>query len=129
MKTYKNINELIIDLPKYMIPLDYIDIYWYLKLKNNSNYKIIIPKNIINKLQSKFENNSNEDNINNKLTKFTEFLQKDNKFKFFRSGKIIYYDIIIPDNMIICNECGNIWDGMAQCDCYLYMDDFNDLYF
>jgi hypothetical protein len=131
MKTYNNINELILDLPKYIIPIEYIDIYWYLKLKNNANFKIIIPKVIIKKLESKFGNvnNTNYEYLNKKIDNFKECIVGDNKFKFLRSGKIIYYDIIIPNDMIICNDCGNIWDGNAQCDCYLYNDYFNELYF
>ena len=24
------------------------------------------------------------------------------------------------NNLIECNDCGRIWDGFAQCDCFLY---------
>jgi hypothetical protein len=24
----------------------------------------------------------------------------------------------IPDDLIQCDDCGNIWDGFAQCQCY-----------
>jgi hypothetical protein len=49
-------------------------------------------------------------------------------FKMLRNGKIIdnhtYYDEV-PDGLFRCGNCGNIWDGFAQCDCsYRYLINF-----
>lgn len=35
----------------------------------------------------------------------------------------INYTPDIPDDMIQCDNCGNIWDGNAQCNCYYSSDD------
>jgi rubrerythrin len=46
-------------------------------------------------------------------------------FKILRNGKIIdnnNYDEEVPEGLYRCDNCGNIWDGFAQCDCsYRYL--------
>jgi hypothetical protein len=128
MKTYSNISSLINDLPKYMIPYDHYDLYWYIKIKNNSKYNIIIPKNVIHNLQDRF-GNTNDNYLNKRLKQFSSDLKKNVQFRFFRSGKILYYDDDIPEDMIQCDNCGKIWNGNAQCNCYLYNSEFGDLEF
>ena len=128
MKTFSNTVELIKHLPKFMIPFDCYDIYWYVKLQTDENYKILIPEKKINQLVEKFGevNNTNKIIFDNEINNFLENLKFSDKIKTFRSGKIIYYDDDIPDDMIQCYECGNIWDGNAQCNCYSY--GFNEFY-
>lgn len=36
--------------------------------------------------------------------------------------------IIISDGDCMCSNCGNIWDGNAQCTCHLYYHDKNVVY-
>ena len=124
MKTYNNTLELINELPRFMVPNECYDLYWYVKLKNNSEYKVIIPKEVINKLNSKYKNDDNDIKFNKDLKIFKKELMSSQKLKFFRSGKVIYYNDEIPNNMIQCNECGNIWDGFAQCNCFLDINEF-----
>ena len=52
--------------------------------------------------------------------KFHEYLKTNDKFLVLRNGKIIYKPNDLPYDLIQCNECGNIWDGNAQCLCTLY---------
>ena len=26
------------------------------------------------------------------------------------------------EELVTCENCGNVWDGFAQCDCYIYME-------
>ena len=128
MKTYENINELIYNLPKFMIPYDFFDIYLYIKLLHNSEYHILIPENVILNLKKMFGDLKNPNNNFLKRKKeFNDYLKEDTNFRFFRSGKILYYDTEIPDNMIQCENCGNIWDGNAQCNCYLYNNEYGEL--
>ena len=130
MKKYSDINKLINDLPKYMIPYDHFDLYWYIKLKNNSKYNIIIPKNVINNLNIRFGYiNNNSHYLDKRLKQFVNDIKKNTQFKFLRSGKILYYADDIPEDMMQCDNCGNIWDGNAQCNCYLYDSEFGDLEF
>ncbi len=123
-----SIKELICDLPKFMIPYDFFDLYWYIKLIQNSKYDIIIPKNVILNLNNNF-NISNNKNLNIKIDEFKDYIRTHDDFKLFRSSKILYYNTEIPDNMIQCENCGNIWDGNAQCNCWGWnyiLEQFND---
>lgn len=57
-----------------------------------------------------------------------EETSKIESFKMLRNGKIIdnhtYYDEV-ADGSFRCGNCGNIWDGFAQCDCsYRYLINF-----
>jgi len=41
--------------------------------------------------------------------------------RFIINDKIIYDKMKlpeIPEDMILCENCGNVWDGFAQCMCY-----------
>ncbi len=38
-------------------------------------------------------------------------------------GYFIFNDNILANyDLIRCNDCGNIWDGNAQCNCYNYLN-------
>ncbi len=38
-------------------------------------------------------------------------------------GYFIIDDNILSNyDMIRCNDCGNIWDGFSQCNCFMYMN-------
>lgn len=99
----KNINESIEIFNEYMYLLEYTDIYYmvnFLSLLLNKNIKTI-KSIIINKIIESIKNNNNyEYDINN--------------------NTYIYIPDIIQDGMFQCENCGNIWDGNAQCDCFLF---------
>jgi hypothetical protein len=51
------------------------------------------------------------------------------RFNVLKNGKIIdkRTDFEIPKDLFQCDYCGNVWDGMAQCDCsYRYLINFDD---
>ena len=128
MKTYNNIKELIIDLPKYKIPYEYLDICWYLKIKINSLYKNITPLVVIKNLQKIFGDfDTPKDNIiNEKINSFNNYIVTLPDYKKLRSGKIICYDVKIPENMVRCDNCGNIWSRNPKCNCYLFDNEFGE---
>ena len=127
MIIYSNILELIDDLPKFMIPYQYFDICWYIKLKNNKNYEIITPNIVFKNLKIKYgEFNYPNNQYYQKFTEFENFIKSYENYRFLRNGKIIYKNFSIPDNCIQCDNCGRIWDGNAQCDCYLYNNEFGE---
>lgn len=38
-------------------------------------------------------------------------------------GYFIIDDNILSNyDMIRCNDCGNVWDGFSQCNCFMYMN-------
>ena len=38
---------------------------------------------------------------------------------------INFEDILYYHGLVQCNDCGNIWDGAAQCNCWQWQD-FNE---
>lgn len=116
MKVCYNIEELIQIIPKFIIPDESIDLYLFLKLKKNIKYNLILSKKYIDTLINKF-GDFESISLKEEIKKFEFSLRKSSKFKFFRSGKIIYYDDYIPDNMFQCNNCGCIWGGNIKCKC------------
>ena len=129
IKTFDNIYNFVDYMPKYMIPYEYLDICWYLKIKNNSEFRLITPKEVLFNLQKIYGKFDNPKNIiiKNKISELKDYLQTEYEIRILRSGKIIYKKNSIPDNMIECDNCGKIWDGNAQCDCYLYSNEFGEL--
>ena len=127
MLTFPNIDDFIDYLPKFMIPYDYFDICWYVKIKNNENFNIITPKEVIYNLKRIFGNFNNPNRFyTEKLNNYINFLRKDSRIKILRTGKILFDKEYIPEDLIQCDNCGNIWDGNAQCDCYLYSNEFGE---
>ena len=131
MVTFENIYQFINFLPKYMIPYEYLDICWYIKILNNKDFEIITPKEVIINLKNIFGDykSPNQQFLNERLESYLNFLKNNSKIKFLRSGKIIFEQDKIPDNKIQCDNCGNIWDGNAKCNCYLYSNEFGEYCF
>ena len=95
---------------------------------HNPEYHILTSDNVVLNLKKNFGDFTNPNNdFFEKKEQFKDYLKKDVNFRFFRSGKILYYDTEIPDNLIQCENCGNIWDGNAQCNCYLYNNEYGEL--
>lgn len=128
MKKFDNIINLIIYLENFMIPYEYFDICWFIKLENNEKYRIITPKIVFKNLQLLFKKNNKLYNQNYylKLENFINFIKKNNLFKFLRCGKILYYSKEISKNMIQCNNCGSIFKNYSKCKCYLYQSNFGE---
>ena len=127
MITYDNIYELITNMPKFMIPYKYFDICWYIKLKNNKSYENITPKIVTKNLKLQFGNFNNSNyKYYLKFNEFEKFIKNYENYKCLRNGKVIYNNVYIPNNMIQCDNCGRIWDGNAQCNCYLYNSEFGE---
>lgn len=128
MLTFENINSFISYLPKFMIPYDYFDICWYIKIMNDEDIKIITPKEVICNLELIFGklNNPDDNIINEKLNDYIDYIRKDNRIKILRTGKILFNQEEVPEDLIQCDNCGNIWDGNAQCSCYLYSNEYGE---
>ena len=128
MLSFKNIYEFIDFLPKYMIPYEYLDICWYIKIMNNKDFEIITPKEVIINLKRIFGdfNSPKTKIIQEKLNNYINFLGTNSKIKILRSGKILFQKDEIPNNLIECDNCGKIYDGNAQCNCYLFSNEFGE---
>ncbi len=63
-------------------------------------------------------------NINDNMTviiEIVEYIIRD--ITNNTEGYFIVDDNILANyDLIRCNECGNIWDGNAQCNCYNYLN-------
>ena len=119
MKVCNNLDELLNILPKFIIPINFIDLYWYIKLKKNKKYCLLLSKKYILYLEKKFGEieKPNYFLLNSEKEKLKNELYFNNKLKFFRSGKIIYYNDYVPDNMFQCDDCGSIWGNNNHCMC------------
>ena len=68
---------------------------------NNFNQ---IKKIIINLIKQKLNKEIENDNPNYRLI----------------NNQYVFIPDVIDDYMVQCEFCGRIWDGNAQCDCFLY---------
>ncbi len=91
---------------------EYINIYFFEEHKYFSKLK-----SLINNLEKNF------DEFKTLLYSMTiEETKKMDRFKTLRGDKFIdtYKEEPIPEGLFRCDNCGNVWDGNAQCDCFLY---------
>tara|TARA_Y100000589_G_C26822049_1_gene494281 strand:- start:192 stop:566 length:375 start_codon:yes stop_codon:yes gene_type:complete len=118
MTTYNSLTHFILDAPRYMIPYEYTNLWFLIHYQNDNELTDYIPK-----IEESYGNISNLDQnkINQDLKCILNDLSEYEDLKVLRNGKIIYNDNT-PDGMISCSNCGNVWDGNAQCICYL--DDY-----
>lgn len=107
--TYESIEKAVSELPLFEIPYDYRAVQFYL---NNNRSREEYNDDIEDITQNK--------NIDCLLNSIKYELGNNPKFMILRSGAIIYTPDPIEEGMIRCNDCGRIWDGNAQCDCYRY---------
>ena len=128
MPSFENIYKFIDYLPKYMIPYEYFDICWYIKIRNNKDFEIFTPNEVIINLKYIFGEFKcpKEEVFNKKLNNYINFLRNNSKIKILRSGKIIFDKEKIPRNLIQCDNCGKIWEGNAKCNCYLFTSEFGE---
>jgi hypothetical protein len=65
------------------------------------------------------------DNINNVIEIVKEIIiDMYNGHKFEKHGKMFRVKEWVIEGLERCDDCGRIWDGCAQCDCYLRMEDY-----
>lgn len=52
-----------------------------------------------------------------------EIFRNDVNFRVLRNDKIIFIKKNkIPDGLVMCSGCGLVWDGCAQCPCWMERD-------
>ena len=52
-----------------------------------------------------------------------EIFRNDVNFRVLRNDKIIFIKKNkIPDGLFMCSGCGLVWDGCAQCPCWMERD-------
>jgi hypothetical protein len=77
-----------------------------------------LPNELINMIMIK--DKISIDEFQNAINIFT----KSKYFRVLRNNKVIFTkEINIPDGLIMCNFCGLIWDGCAQCPCWVNLDE------
>jgi hypothetical protein len=128
------LDELVIEIDKCNQPFEW-SIYYEI-IKNETSYKYF-PWTIFEdhekfieliELAENYE--KNYDKIKKMVYNITiELTIKMDRFNVLKNGKIIdkRTDFEIPKDLFQCDYCGNVWDGMAQCDCsYRYLINFDD---
>ena len=91
-------------------------LYYALTYKYNRSYYYDPPEY----LQDDVNNILCDKNFKSYIINFIKELNKHENFTVLRNGKIIYKPDKVEDGYMQCSNCGNIWDGNAQCTCYLY---------
>jgi len=119
MPIYSTLEDFIKNGPKFKIPYDYLQLYYlindFIDSPDDNDYYYQTKKQFVEDRYGDLTK-INIDLVNNDKKSLLTTLQQDNDFTIFRNGKIIYNENI-PDDMIICYNCGNVWDGNAQCMC------------
>ena len=122
MSVITNIESFVNDIPKF--ELNRIEngdaLYFALTFKYNRSCYHDPPEY----LRDDVNNILSDKNFKNYITSFIKELSKRDNFTVLRDGKIIYKPEQIDEDCIQCSNCGNVWDGNAQCTCYL-----NDFYY
>ena len=117
MSVVTNIESFVNDIPKFEIKrIKNGDVFYYaLTFKYNRSYYYDPPEYLKEEVNDIINNNFDKCLLN-----FIQELNKHEKFTVLRNGKIIYKPSKVDDDFIQCSNCGNVWDGHAQCTCYLY---------
>ena len=118
MSITTNIESFINDIPRF--EFNRINngnaIYYALTFKYNRSYYYDPPEY----LKDDVNNILSDKNFKNYIMKFIKELGDRENFTVLRNGKIIYKPVKVEEEYIQCSNCGNVWDGNAQCTCYLY---------
>ena len=121
MDTFENIVK---EMPKFHQPRIW-ELYWQI-IKNeydNRNFSwYLLHKEekyeYILKLRENYNKNYNE--IKKSVEDITyNWTTKLDRFKCLKNKKLMDTEEIydVPEDLFRCNNCGLIWDGMAQCYC------------
>ena len=118
MPTYNNIDDYISTVPKYMQP-KYMKLFRLFVNDDHDEYLWNIIENDIPIIELINLEHLNWDKLRDiLLCKLYNNMSNDKRF--IVTDKI--YDLMIinlpPDELICCDNCGNVWDGFAQCLCH-----------
>ena len=116
MKNFNNIEDYITNSQNFIIPFDIRPEVYLLRKIEDSEYWI--NEFILEQIKTKYPDISKV-NASKIKDLILEELNKTENYIILKNQKIIYKCSEVPENMFECDECGNIWDGCAQCNCYL----------
>ena len=116
MKTYKNLDDYILNAPHFIIPYDCLSELYIVKLRMDKEYQNYIHEEIVEEIEKKYPNYKKLDLI--KIKKIIlDAITNEEDYAISKTGQIILNCEDIPEDMMQCDNCGNIWDGLAQCNC------------
>lgn len=118
MSVIINIESFVNDIPKFEINRlkNGNALYYALTYKYNRSYYYDPPEY----LKDDVNNILSDSNFKIYIKNFVKELSKHDNFTVLRNGKIIYKPVPVEEEYIQCSNCGNVWNGNAQCTCYLY---------
>jgi len=111
-KTYHLYNwNLYIELIETKETHESFDFYEWSTIQDNIKYNEIL-------MLSKLDFSSNFDNIIEIVKSIIIEIIQDTPGYHYENNKI-KLDWWVYENLVKCNNCSNIWDGYAQCNCYI----------
>ena len=118
MPNYQDIQHFILEAPRYLVPFEYTNLWHLIHYQNDNELSEYIPR--IEETYGRI-NNLNFHKIYQDIKNMLNDISKYDDIRVLKSGKIILNDNL-PEGLISCNNCGNVWDGNAQCMCLLNDD-------
>jgi hypothetical protein len=117
---FNTIENYILNTPKFHQPVEFHLYRKYLIGKRNN----MLDNNLINELIDQIPLSyivKTPDQLGTQLQRYT-FDKLKNLKRFYIKNGVIYYNQTLeelPEDLIRCDICGNVWDGFAQCMCNL----------
>lgn len=112
MKKFKNIKDFAINIEPFAIPFECAEEVYLLRLIDDPDsyveYEYLVEVKI------KYPN-FDKVNINSIKNIILKELKKADNYIISEDNEIYHLREDIPDDMVQCPHCGNIYDGFAQC--------------
>ena len=126
---FKGLTNFIENAKHFMIPKEIIPEFYLLKIHLDPSEKDYLDETIIQSIDEKFRYKIDFPKIKKKILhtlisddRYTLYIMDSDAKRSKDESTIItilYRGAKIPEDMVQCDNCGNIWDGNAQCNCYM----------
>ena len=116
MKKFKNIDDYILNAPHFIIPYDCILELYIAKMRMDTECSEFIDELILEEINKKY-NDYKKIEISKIVFIILEVIKIDDSYVVDKKGAIMIDCDDVQEDMIQCDNCGNIWDGCAQCNC------------
>ena len=122
MLIYNSFTNYINNAPHFIIPHDIYSTFYALRIILNNDCKEYLDEDLLREIKNDYGSKLNSLDFDKMKKTIIAFLSKQNdvyKLTKTKNNEImIHYDTPeVPEDMLRCDNCGNVWDGNAQCSC------------